>query len=258
MRTFVDTARAAFSSTNQPHATVTSDLFFARLPCGEEGVGRNARSTAKVFFNQRNFLLLQRVPQFISLDDREVKVHLQNGLPPLPQLELYAEACLAQLRLWVVGGTRQAELASCVQWFELLNKKYAQKQGLARVAAGTSVIARANELSMRAAETSSNLNRICGLMQAKLFVGELNSKQQGEYLRGGDMVRQERLLARRALGSDIVFHDAVTNVISALPPKFSEEKKQDDENNTTNKEESLVSYYGGCTFAESVRAAGVP
>lgn len=89
---------------------------------------------------------------------------------------------------------RKKHFAEAIEWFRQLARLRANVGN----AQSNNVKARAWGLRRRLEEGETPLGRICSLAEADTFVSTLNSKQQGDFLRGASVARFELVLARRS------------------------------------------------------------
>lgn len=157
----------------------------------------------------------------------------------------FCNFALSQLRLWLVGRARHEDFERATQWFRQLPRAGSASHSLA------GVLGRAQALLCVRADGESPLARIEALADARTFVAELNSKQQGDFLRGASVARADRLLLRRGLGSDIVYHDAVRRAIANSTPSDSNQAPSSD------REAPHVSCFGGSQYVDVLNAAAL-
>lgn len=246
MDAFVSTAEAAFAPTIGRHALLEGG-HFRRLPCLTE-VPR-----LELPCDQETLLLVSSPLDEVRIDGRPVQ--LERAAESLEAIAAFSSYALSQLKLWLVGQVRREHFGQVAGWFRQLAEQ--QERGTASSNAG--LLGRASALLRRRRDDESPLSRIEALVDAHSFVVGLNSKQQGDFLAGGASIgRADRLLLRRGLGSDIVYHDAVrqalvavaeAGVLDAAPTGTSADRSQD--------EAPFVSFYSGSDYGEMLRAAAL-
>lgn len=260
LNTFISTACEAFATSASPHARVSAGIRLRRLPCRAVPHGC---SDEEVPYGGEAYFVLDEALKEVCIDGRRVVV-TPGTLPPCSTeqgpLAAFSESCLAQLRLWLVGGTRSDEFAEVVGWFCRLAEVQAQRHGDGRVGDDVGALTRAHALCHRMEGNESALGRICSLAEAGGLVAELSSKQQGDFLRGASAARADRLLGRRALGSDIVYHDACRKAIAEARERIKEPPQNAGaatREGCMAEEQHLVSYYGGASYQDLLLAARV-
>lgn len=245
MRDFVETAVVAFEPCMGKHmilegpglqrlpgAPITTRL---HLACGQE--------TTLITTGQLADLRLNGLP-LADASPNMVSAGAAAALPP------FCTFALAQLRVWLVGRVRQGDFTRAVQWFRSL----AEQQGNGSAAAAdNSLLGRVRSLRRRMEDEESPFARLLALADAAVFIAELNSKQQGDFLRGASVLRSDRLLARRALGSDIVYHDAARDALGSAAGCVTEETAEE----LGNHEVSHVSAYGGGEYKDILQACAI-
>eukprot|EP01065_Artemidia_motanka_P038029 TRINITY_DN46916_c0_g1_i1.p1 TRINITY_DN46916_c0_g1~~TRINITY_DN46916_c0_g1_i1.p1 ORF type:complete len:1644 (+),score=471.09 TRINITY_DN46916_c0_g1_i1:102-5033(+) len=254
---FVDTAWEAFKNSCVPHARVSATGELRRLPCHPRGQRHHRDSHEEVPYGENTYFVVERPGDALFIDGRRVELKTLRGQLPASELrhiEDFFAASLAQLKLWLVGGTRREEFGQAVDWFRRFSQQVSGAEGSSVV---QSAIGRAIALKQRLMQGESNIGRLCALADATGFVGQhLNSKQQGDFLRGASVARADRLLSRRALGSDILFHDACREAVCRRP-QFKEDNDAAAAARPAGEEDRIVSYYGGGNYRDYINAASI-
>eukprot|EP01059_Diplonema_ambulator_P018393 TRINITY_DN3073_c0_g1_i1.p1 TRINITY_DN3073_c0_g1~~TRINITY_DN3073_c0_g1_i1.p1 ORF type:complete len:1047 (+),score=224.84 TRINITY_DN3073_c0_g1_i1:407-3142(+) len=235
--TFIKAFAEAFSTQMLPHVKVTGCV--SRLPrqpsttvsCIEVPVGVDT-------FLQLDGANLVVDGKQCDFAERAVEGEAGLGLSGKLEGELdsYFHAVLAQLRLWVLAGTRSEAMHDVIDLCKrVLDTRSDQAAG------GVGLMQRAWALRKSVERTESTLSRLAALATAEQFVQDLGSKQQGDFLRASSVATSDRLLARRALGPDIIYHDICRACLADTDIKT---------NNT-----DIRSPYGGSSYADVLRAA---
>mmetsp|Transcript_144177 Transcript_144177/g.251273 ORF Transcript_144177/g.251273 Transcript_144177/m.251273 type:complete len:1485 (-) Transcript_144177:76-4530(-) len=240
MNDFVTTAESAFSPTMGRHAMLEgTTTTFRRLPSMAQ-VRR-----VEIPCDRESFFVIDGSVGELRINGRQVAVEHETDLGPA--LADYCTFALAQLRLWLVGQVRKEDFTRVTRWYRQLSEL--QDRSVSK--SDNSLLGRALALRRRRADDESPLARIEALAEARAWVTELNSKQQGDFLRGGSVARADRLLARRGLGSDIVYHDAVRRALSG----FTTGDDIDRVDSCDDQEAQYVSFFGGGSYNDVLKAA---
>eukprot|EP01065_Artemidia_motanka_P016672 TRINITY_DN2027_c0_g2_i1.p1 TRINITY_DN2027_c0_g2~~TRINITY_DN2027_c0_g2_i1.p1 ORF type:complete len:1275 (+),score=348.69 TRINITY_DN2027_c0_g2_i1:267-3827(+) len=246
---FTECVSRAFAESVTPHARLTADQPISRLPLSESCCLVGSSKVQEVPCGSATVLVLPKAPSAVDIDGRTVRVRVQP-LGGLDELTGFCDASLSQLRLWLVGGVRKSDLHTVVAWFRRLQSRHDDRAA----GATTGVLGRAWMARRSIEQRESSIGRLCALADAETLVAkELNSKQQGEFLRGASVARAHSLLARRALGSDITFHDACRRAVSERDPVAAPQA----EAARSESENPFASVRGGGSYSDYVQAASV-
>eukprot|EP01064_Diplonema_japonicum_P037953 TRINITY_DN9058_c0_g1_i1.p1 TRINITY_DN9058_c0_g1~~TRINITY_DN9058_c0_g1_i1.p1 ORF type:complete len:1044 (+),score=113.36 TRINITY_DN9058_c0_g1_i1:31-3162(+) len=236
LHTFIKVFSDAFATQMLDHVKVRGRV--SRLP-----LSSCALTTIEVPVGVESFLQLDSNELVVDGEQCEFQLCSEGeaGLGLSGQLEgeldPYFYAVLAQLRLWLLAGTRSGEFHEIVDLCRsVLNTRSDQAAG------GVGLLQRAWVLRKNVERTESTLSRITALASSEQFVQELGSKQQGDFLRNSSVAKSDRLLARRALGPDIIYHDSCRACLESVSIPAA-------------RSDTLKSCYGGSTYVDVMRAA---
>jgi len=238
---FISTAETAFGGPGMGKHMAVEGPALRRLP-SMPGVQR-----LQVPCGQDTVLITEGPLEDLRLNGQKVSYSLVANRGHI--VDCLCASAVAQLRLWLVGQMRSETFVQVTGWFKQLAE---QRDGAGALeAVDLSLLGRARSLKHRKTDNESALARVVALSEAQAFVAELLSKQQGDFLRSASVGHADRLLVRRALGSDIHFHDGIRHAIAG----FAQMKPEDVDHSRGEEESSHVSYYGGGEYADILRAA---